>query len=122
MIFGDGTQVRCFTYIADIVDGMQTVMENGAKGEAYNIANTDQITMKELAELIIRISGRSLKPNIAGFGKDTRAKEREIMKRVPSIEKLKALGWKPKVNVEEGIKKTFNWYKENLGKEELFYE
>ena len=121
LVFGDGSQVRCFTYISDVVSGMEAVMKKGTKGEAYNIANTDQITMKELAELIIKISGKKLKPKIAGFGKDTRAKEREIMKRVPSVNKLKMLGLEPKVNVEEGLKKTYNWYKENLGKEELFY-
>jgi len=121
LVFGDGSQVRCFTYISDIVNGMQTVMKKGKKGEAYNIANTDQITMKELAELIIEVSGKDLQPKIVGFGKDTRPKEREIMTRIPSIEKLKALGWNPEVNIQEGVKKTFNWYKENMGKEdELF--
>jgi len=122
LVFGDGSQVRCFTYIEDIVKGVTAVMKKGAKGDAYNIANTDEITMKELAELIIKISGKNLKPKIVGFGKDTRTKEREIMKRIPSVEKLKSLGWKPEVNIQEGIKKTFSWYKENLGKEELFYE
>ncbi len=121
LVFGDGTQVRCFTYIADIVGGMETVRKKGLKGEAYNIANTDEITMKDLAELIIKISGKNLVPKIVGFGKETRQKEREIMKRIPSIEKLKGLGWKPQINVREGIKKTYKWYEENLGKEELFY-
>ena len=122
LVFGDGSQVRCFTYIADVVNGMETVRKKGKKGEAYNIANTDQITMKELAELIIKVSAKDLKPKIVGFGKETRTKEREIMKRIPSIEKLKALGWIPKVDIQEGIKMTYKWYKENLGKEELFYE
>jgi len=122
VVFGDGSQVRCFTYIADVINGIETVRKKGAKGEAYNIANTDQITMKELAELIIKVSGKNLKPKIVGFCPETRAKEREIMKRVPSIEKLKALGWKPEVNIQDGIKRTYSWYKENLGKEELFYE
>ncbi len=122
LVFGDGSQIRCFTYISDIVSGITAVMKKGAKGEAYNIANTGQITMKELAEMIIRISGKSLKPKIAGFGKDTREKEREIMTRIPSIEKIKALGWAPEVSVEKGTEKTYNWYKENLGREELFYE
>lgn len=122
VVFGDGAQVRCFTYITDVISGIETVRKKGKKGEAYNIANTDQITMKELAELIIKISVRDLKPKIAGFGPDTRARERDIMKRIPSIEKLKALGWKPEVSVSEGIKRAYNWYRENLGKEELFYE
>jgi len=122
ILFGDGSQVRCFTYIEDIVSGLEHVHEHGEFGEAYNIANDQPITMKELAELIIRISGKKLSPKIAGFGPETRQKEREIMRRIPSIEKLKALGWKPKVSMEDGISRTYMWYKENMGKEELFYE
>ena len=122
LLFGNGSQVRCFTFIEDIVKGIETVMDKGYKGEAYNIANTDQITMKELAELIIKMSGKNLKPKIAGFGPETRKKEREIMVRIPSNEKLRGLGWKPKVGIEEGVKRTYKWYGENLGKEELFYE
>ena len=114
-VFGDGSQVRCFTYISDIVSGIETVRKKGAKGEAYNIANTDKITMKELAQLIIKVSGKKLKPKIVGFGKITRTKDREIMVRIPSIEKLKALSWKPQVGIQEGIAKTFNWYKKKNG-------
>ncbi len=122
LVFGDGSQVRCFTFIEDIVKGIETVMKKGEKGEAYNIANTDQITMKELAELIIMASGKNLMPKIVGFGPETRKKEREIMVRIPSNEKLKKLGWKPEVSIKEGIQKTYDWYDKNLGKEELFYE
>ncbi len=121
VVFGDGEQIRCFTYITDIVKGMEFVRKKGKKGEAYNIANDVPITMKELAEKIIKISGKDLNPKIAGYGKDTRTREREIVKRIPSIDKLKALGWKPEISPDEGLKKTFEWYKENLGKEELFY-
>ncbi len=122
LIFGDGSQVRCFTYISDVISGMETVRKKGEKGEAYNIANTDQITMENLAKFIIKVSGKNLNPKIVGYGPETRKKEREIIKRIPSIEKLKLLGWKPEVAIEEGINRAYSWYKEHLGKEELFYE
>jgi len=121
-VFGDGSQVRCFTYISDILGGIETVRKKGGKGEAYNISNIDQISMKELAESIIKVSGKNISPKIVPFGAETRKKEREIMKRIPSIDKLKSLGWKPQIGIQEGIRKTFEWYKENMGKEELFYE
>src|SRR3989344_6145583 len=121
-VFGDGSQVRCFTYITDIVSGLEYVRQKGAFGEAYNIANDQPVTMKELAGLVIRISGKKLMPKIAGFGAATRERNREIMKRIPSIEKLKSLGWKPQVGMEGGLQKTYAWYGKNLGKEELFYE
>ena len=64
--------------------------------------------MKELAELIIKISGKNLKPKIAGFGKETRLKEREIEYRVPDISKIKSLGWQPKTMIKEGVKKILD--------------
>ncbi len=121
VLFGDGSQIRCFTYITDIVKGMEVVRKDGKIGEAYNIANDRPLSMKELAELIIKISGKDIKPRVVGFGAETRLKEREIMKRIPSIAKLNAIGWKPEISPEEGLKKTYEWYKENVGKEELFY-
>lgn len=121
VLFGDGSQIRCFTFITDIVKGMEVIRQKGKKGDAYNIANDKPLSMKELAELIIKISGRDIKPKIMGFGNETRLREREIMKRIPSIDKLNALGWKPEISPEDGLNKTYGWYKENMGKEELFY-
>jgi len=121
VVFGDGSQVRCFTYITDIVKGMEYVRKKGKLGEAYNIANNKPLSMKELSETIITISGKDIKSKLTDFGVNTRLKEREIMKRIPSIEKLMSLGWKPEVNPEDGLKKTYKWYEDNLGKEELFY-
>lgn len=122
VVFGDGSQVRCFTHISDIISGIETVRKKGAKGEAYNIAGTGQITMKDLAEMIIKVSGKSLKPKIAGFGKDTRTREREILRRIPSIEKLESLGWCPNVSIQDGIRMTYKWYEKSMGNLELFYE
>ena len=116
IVFGDGSQVRCFTFITDIVKGMEFVRKKGGKGEAYNIANDKPLSMKELAELIIKISGKDILPEVVGYGEKTRKREREIVTRIPSIEKLKALGWKPEINSAEGLKKTYEWYEENLSK------
>jgi UDP-glucose 4-epimerase len=121
VVFGDGSQIRCFTFIRDIVSGMETIRKKGKFGEAYNIANDVPITMKQLADLVIKISGKKLKPDIAGYGRSTREKEREIIKRVPSIEKLKGMGWRPDYGLEKGLSLTYEWYQKNLGKEELFY-
>ena len=116
LIFGDGEQVRCFTHITDIVKGIEFVRQKGNFGEAYNIANDKPLSMKELAELIIKISGKDIRPEVVGYGEKTRKREREIVTRIPSIEKLKALGWKPEINPSEGLEKTYKWYEKNLSK------
>jgi UDP-glucose 4-epimerase len=121
-VFGDGSMIRCFTYITDIINGMETIRAKCKTGQAYNIANTEPTTMKELAEKIIKTAGKELNPKILGFGKQTRERSREIMKRIPDISRLKSLGWEPKISTDEGIKKAYEWYKNNMGKEELFYE
>ena len=104
-VFGNGNQTRCFTYVEDAVEGLLKVVEKGKTGEAYNIGNNQPTTMLELAKLIKEITGSSSEIIKAGFGKDTRLKEREIEYRVPDISKIESLGWKPTTMVREGIKK-----------------
>ena len=104
-VFGKGNQTRCFTYVDDIADGVITVMEKGHKGEAYNIGNNQPTTMLELAKLSKELTKSKSEIIIAGYGKDTRLREREIEYRIPDISKIGALGWKPKIMINEGIKR-----------------
>jgi len=112
-VFGNGNQTRCFTYVEDAVEGLLKVVEKGKTGEAYNIGNNQPTTMLELAKLIKEITGSSSEIIKAGFGKDTRLKEREIEYRVPDISKIESLGWKPTTMVREGIKKILELRNKN---------
>jgi UDP-glucose 4-epimerase len=105
-VFGDGSQTRCFTYVGDIADAVLMVLEQGKTGEAYNIGNNNPTTIFELAQIIKELTGSKSEIIKSGFGKETRLKEREIEYRVPDISKMKALGWKPKTMVREGVKKV----------------
>ncbi len=111
-IFGDGSQTRCFTYVDDAIDGVLTVVGEGKPGEAYNIGNDKQTTILELAHLVIKASGKKLAPILTPFGEGTRLKEREINYRQPNISKMRSLGWQPKILVDEGIKRTYDWAKQ----------
>ncbi len=104
-VFGNGNQTRCFTYVEDIADGVLKVFEKGKTGEAYNIGNNQPTTILELAQIIKELIKSKSEIIKVGFGKETRLKEREIEYRIPDISKMKALGWKPKVMIREGIKK-----------------
>ena len=112
-VFGNGTQTRCFTYVEDIADGVMKAFEKGKKGEAYNIGNNQPTTILELAKLVKGLVGSKSEIIKAGFGKETRLKEREIEYRIPDISKMKALGWEPKMMIKEGIKKILEKKKKN---------
>ena len=105
-VFGSGNQTRCFTYVEDIADGVLKVFEKGQRGEAYNIGNNQPTTILELAKLVKELAKSKSEIIKAGFGKETRLKEREIEYRIPDISKMKALGWEPKVMIREGVKRV----------------
>lgn len=102
---GKGTQRRTFCYVDDLVDGFLTVMEKGIAGEAYNLGGDQEYTIKELAEQIMKQSGNpKLKITyIPRPGHDHQARR-------PDLKKIKKLGWKQKIKLEEGLKKTLSWY------------
>ena len=112
-IFGNGNQTRCFTYVEDVADGVLKVFEKGAKGEAYNISNNQPTTILELAQLAKELAKSKSEIIKAGFGKETRLKEREIEYRIPDISKMKSLGWQPKTMIREGVKRILEFYKKN---------
>ncbi|HEX8965538.1 MAG TPA: NAD-dependent epimerase/dehydratase family protein [Patescibacteria group bacterium] len=111
-ILGNGQQVRCFTHVSDLADGIITVMENEkAKNEDFNIANPKPIAMIDLAKMLWEVTGQT-KPfkvtHVDGFKFD-------IQKRVPDTKKIeKLLGWKTKIPFEEGLKEVATWIAKNL--------
>jgi len=110
VIYGDGFQTRDFTYINDCV--IPTVIageSNTANGEVFNIAAGKPITILDLAELIIELSGKNLKPIFAP------ERELDIRHRFADISKMrKILGYKPKYDISEGLKQTIEWYRQKL--------
>jgi len=112
-IFGEGSQTRCFTYVEDAVEGILTVVEKGKAGEAYNIGNNNPTTILDLANIVKKLTDSKSEIITAGFGKETRLKEREIEYRIPDISKMKTLGWEPKTMVREGIKKIIEFDQKN---------
>lgn len=107
-IDGDGSQTRSFCYVDDLVDGMMKVMfTEGIKGEIFNLGNPGEFTIKDLADLVNKIAGTNSEMKFSG-----KFRENDPMKRQPDISKVKkATGWEPKVALEEGLKKTVEYYK-----------
>ena len=108
VIHNDGSQIRAWCYVDDIVDGVLTcLVRPEAVGEAFNIGNPRSVvTVYNLAREIIRLSGSTSKLK---FEKVTRA---DVELRIPSIVKAESLlGFEPKVDLDEGLLRTIEWYR-----------
>jgi nucleoside-diphosphate-sugar epimerase len=113
-IHGDGDQIRSWTYIDDLVDGVLLVMERPeAVGQSFNLGNPrGTITINALAELVIAVTESSSKiVHVPRPGVD-------VELRIPSIEKARQLlGFSPRVDLREGLERTVAWYRANGGRE-----
>ena len=106
-IFGDGSQTRSFCYVDDLIEGFIRLMntEPGFTGPV-NLGNPGEFTMLELAEKVIEQTGSSSKLTFMPLPQD------DPKQRQPNIELAKAkLGWEPKVNLENGLIKTIEYFK-----------
>lgn len=112
IIHGEGDQIRSWCYIDDMVDGILLCMEKEeAIGEVFNIGNPKgTITILGLAEKVIQLADSS--SQIVHVPKNYM----DVELRIPNIKKAKELlGFEPKVNLNEGIKRTIEWYKSKIG-------
>jgi UDP-glucuronate decarboxylase len=110
-IHGDGDQIRSWCYIDDMMEGIMLCLTNKkAVGEIFNIGNPKgTITISSLAEKIVLLC--KTKSKIVYIPKNYV----DVELRIPTIEKAeKLLGFKPKVDLNTGIKRTFQWYKKYL--------
>ena len=108
---GNGDQIRSWCYISDIVDAIILCLESKkAIGEIFNIGNPlGTITVLSLAQKIIDLTNS--KSKIVFVPKNYV----DVELRIPSIQKaIKILGYRPKVDIDEGIRRTINWYKKKL--------
>jgi len=122
LVHGDGKQTRSFTYITDIINGTLLVLENEKSiGEIFNIGNDEEVTINQLADTILELmdSSKKIKAKHVPYSEFYGESYEDIMRRVPDITKAKKmLGYKPKVTLREGLKKTINWYKSTLQTQE----
>ncbi|MFN7914224.1 MAG: UDP-glucuronic acid decarboxylase family protein [Vicinamibacterales bacterium] len=104
-IFGDGSQTRSFTYITDLVDGIIRLMLSD-QNDPINIGNPREMTIKEIAETIIRMTGSSSKLVTRPLPTDDPKQRRPDITRATTL-----LDWQPKVQLEEGLVKTIEYFR-----------
>lgn len=106
-IFGDGSQTRSFCYYSDLLDGLVRLMEDetGFVGPV-NLGNPNEFTIRELGELVWRTLGKEPKFVFKELPVDDPCRRRPDV----SLAKEK-LGWEPKIQIEEGLCKTIDWFR-----------
>jgi len=108
-LFGDGTQARDFTYVDDIAEGTILAMEKEVGYEIINLGGgKNPISLKTIIKKIENLLGKKAKIEYKPFNK---ADIKETWADIEKAERL--LNWKPKVDVDEGLKRTVEWYLEN---------
>ena len=112
-IFGDGAQIRDFNYVDDVVDAMMLAAKSEeADGQIFNLGGTEPIALKSLVEMMIDINGGG-SYRFVPFPPEK--KSIDIGDFYGDFSKIKGvLGWSPRTSLREGLKKTFDYYKENL--------
>ena len=102
---GDGTESRCFCYVSDVVKAILTITQSDkGKNEIFNIGNPHETSINELIDVLGEIHGSKITPKYQDFNKPG------TKRRVPDITKLKKLGYSPLTTLDEGLKKTYDWY------------
>jgi dTDP-glucose 4,6-dehydratase len=108
-VFGDGSQTRSFTYITDLVDGILRLMLS-SENNPVNIGNPVEMTIKEIAETIIRMTGSKSRIVYRPLPTDDPKQRRPDITRAREL-----LGWEPKVQLEEGLIKTIEYFRAKVG-------
>ena len=111
-LWGDGSPKREFLHVDDLAEALYIIMERYDDEEIINVGTGEDITIKELSEMIVEVTGYENE-----YEWDT-TKPNGTLRKVLNVDKVKSLGWEPKIELKEGLESTYEWYKESIGYEE----
>jgi len=113
-VFGDGTQTRSFTYVGDVVCALAAlVREPAAVGQVFNIGNTEEISIRELAERIKTLTASTSPIVTVPYDQAYEAGFEDMPRRVPDISRIGALiGYRPKVQLDEILTRVIEHFRE----------
>jgi UDP-glucose 4-epimerase len=105
-VYGSGDQIRCFCHVTDAVKALLLVMDSDkAVGQVFNVGNSSQISIMELAKKVIEITGSKSGIEKIAYEKAYPEGFEDMQRRVPDISKIKqVLGWEPEINLDQIIK------------------
>jgi UDP-glucose 4-epimerase len=110
-VHGDGSQTRSFTYVSDHVDGITRCVEMpSADNRVFNLGNTREISISDLATMIWGMIRPNEPPRIKFIPYESFGKYEDVVRRIPDISRARAvLGFEPKVDLEVGLRQTIRW-------------
>jgi dTDP-glucose 4,6-dehydratase len=111
-VYGDGSRTRSFCYVSDTIEGICRLLES-EEHFPVNIGNPEEITILQLAEEIIQLTGSASRVQFVALPENYRDDPKT---RRPDIAKARRiLGWEPRVSREEGLRRTVDYFRERLG-------
>ena len=107
-VYGDGKQTRSFCYVSDLMDGIYRLLESD-EHEPTNIGNPQEITILEFADRVRKLIGANVPIEFHPLPQD------DPRQRCPDITKAKRiLGWQPKINLEQGLRSTYDYFRQKV--------
>ena len=107
-LWGDGSPMREFLHVDDLAEACYTCMQKYDGEEHINVGTGEDVTIKELAETIVDVVGYK------NYYEWDTSKPNGTPRKVLNVDKIKSLGWEPKISLREGIESTYKWFKENV--------
>jgi UDP-glucose 4-epimerase len=104
-VYGTGEQSRCFCYVGDVVDALTRLMDSpAATGKVFNVGTTEEITISNLADRVIKLTGSKSKKAFIDYETAYGREMDDMMRRVPSIDRIKkTTGWQPRTTLDETL-------------------
>ncbi len=114
-VHGDGRQSRCFCYVDDLITGILLASEvPEAEGQVFNLGNDEEIRIRDLAELIRDLAESSSRIVFVPYEDSYGQRFEDTPRRVPDLTRARlVLGYRPEIDLEEGLRRTIRWCREN---------
>jgi UDP-glucose 4-epimerase len=118
VVYDEGSQTRCFTYIDDFIEGMiQASTRPEGENEVFNLGSTHETRVRDLAELVIDITGADVEPEFVDTNELYGDSYEDLERRVPDVSKaMRKINWKTTTPLKNGIERVIEWWRDNQQK------